>query len=383
LRNPVLTAYFTALVAAFHSVPLQHHHHHKIQELSKDMGKDNQRKTMLAVLQGETVRPPPVWLMRQAGRYLPEYQAVRARAGSFWAMCMNPDLAVEVTLQPIRRFDFDAAILFSDILVIPHALGQEVRFEEGLGPVLGSCPEISRLERDSAVWARKLEPVYEAMRGTRAKLAVDKTLIGFAGAPWTLAAYMLEGRGSPDQRAAKLAAYREPKKFATLLGELSKAVAWHLGKQLEAGADTVQIFDSWAGGLPVQAFEDFVVQPNKEVVRLLRQQFPAARIIGFPRAASESGYRRYAAETGVDAVSIDTATSLQWAIGSLPGTTAIQGNLDPIVLIAGGDALDQAVDRILQVTRDRAFIFNLGHGVLPETPTANVERLVARIRGAT
>jgi uroporphyrinogen decarboxylase len=272
--------------------------------------------------------------------------------------------------------------LFSDILVIPHALGQEVRFEEGHGPVLGPCPEFSRLARDPAIWAAKLEPVYEAMRATRARLAADKTLIGFAGAPWTLAAYMLEGRGSPDQRAAKLAAYREPEKFAALLGELSKAIAWHLGKQLEAGADTVQIFDSWAGGLPEQAFEQFVVRPNRDVVKLLRRQFPRAPVIGFPRAATESGYRRYADETGVDAVSIDTGASIRWAADSLPRATAVQGNLDPIALIAGGDALDRAIDHILDVTKNRAFIFNLGHGVLPETPVANVERSVARIRSA-
>jgi uroporphyrinogen decarboxylase len=347
------------------------------------MERQGQAKEMLAVFRGEAMRPPPVWLMRQAGRYLPEYQAVRAKVGSFWTMCMTPELAVEVTLQPIRRFDFDAAILFSDILVIPHALGQEVRFEEGHGPVLGSCPEFSRLERNPAVWETRLKPVYEAMRSTRAKLAAEKPLIGFAGAPWTLAAYMLEGKGSADQRTAKLAAYRDPQGFAALLEELAKAVAWHLGRQLEAGADVVQIFDSWAGGLPERAFEDFVVRPNKKVVTLLRERFPTARIIGFPRAATESGYRCYATETGVDAVSIDTATSMRWAAGSLPKTTVLQGNLDPIALIAGGDALDRAVDEILDCAKGRAFIFNLGHGVLPETPLGNVERLMARIRGAT
>ncbi len=337
---------------------------------------------MLAVLGGEPVHPPPIWLMRQAGRYLPEYKAVRAKAGSFWTMCMTPELAVEVTLQPIRRFGFDAAILFSDILVIPHALGQEVRFEEGHGPVLGRCPEISQLVHDPLVWEVNLEPVYAAMRSTRVNLSKEKTLIGFAGAPWTLAAYMLEGKGSTDQRAAKLAAYHDPRNFSALLEKLVEIVAWHLGKQLEAGADVVQIFDSWAGGLPERNFEDFVVQPNKKVVSLLRARFPAARVIGFPRAATETGYRRYALETGVDAVSIDTAASMRWAAEALPKGTVVQGNLDPIVLIAGGEALDRAVDDILNQTRGRAFIFNLGHGILPETPVANVERLIARIRGA-
>lgn len=345
------------------------------------MEKRDQGKTVLAVLKGELVRPPPIWLMRQAGRYLPEYQAVRAKVGSFWTMCMTPELAVEVTLQPIRRFDFDAAILFSDILVIPHALGQEVRFEEGHGPVLGPCPGITQLERDAATWEARLKPVYDAMRETKRKLAPEKALIGFAGAPWTLAAYMLEGKGSPDQRAAKLAAYREPSKFAALLDQLCQAVAWHLGKQLEAGADVVQIFDSWAGGLPERAFEDFVVEPNRRVVALLRERFPAARIIGFPRAATETGYSLYATKTGVDAVSIDTACSMAWATKALPMATAVQGNLDPIALIAGGDALARAVDGILKTTKDKPFIFNLGHGVLPETPIANVERLVRRIRG--
>jgi len=338
------------------------------------MERRDQTKSVLAVLDGEARRPPPIWLMRQAGRYLPEYQAVRRKAGSFWTMCMTPELAVEVTLQPISRFGFDAAILFSDILVIPHALGQDVRFEEGQGPVLGPFPDLPGLVRDPVRWAVKLKPVYDAMRETRAKLAPEKTLIGFAGAPWTLAAYMLEGRGSSDQRAAKLAAYHDPEKFRALLDILSEAVAWHLGQQLEAGADVVQIFDSWAGGLPEQAFEHFVVQPNARVVKLLQERIPGARIIGFPRAATETGYRRYVAETGVNAVSIDTATSIRWAADSLPKTRTIQGNLDPIVLIA---------DTILADTRGRAFIFNLGHGVLPETPLANVERLVARIRSAT
>jgi uroporphyrinogen decarboxylase len=339
--------------------------------------------SFLAVLDRKPVHPAPIWLMRQAGRYLPEYQATRKKAGSFWTMCMTPELAVEVTLQPIRRFDFDAAILFSDILVIPHALGQGVRFEDGHGPVLDAFGGVDRLVQDRSVWQEKLAPVYAAMRQMRGALAEHKALIGFAGAPWTLAAYMLEGKGSPDQRAAKLSAYRDPEGFAKLLNALADAVAWHLIRQLEAGADAVQIFDSWAGGLPTQEFADWVIAPNARVVALVRKEIPSAKIIGFPRAATQTGYEAYAAQTGVDAVSIDTAASMNWAAKALGGKVAVQGNLDPIALIAGGEALDRAVDRILDATRSVPFIFNLGHGILPETPLEHVARLIARVRGAT
>ena len=336
--------------------------------------------SLLAVLNRKLSRPAPIWLMRQAGRYLPEYQATRKQAGSFWTMCMTPDLAVEVTLQPIRRFDFDAAILFSDILVVPFALGQGVRFEDGVGPILSEFPGVKQLIRDETIWADKLAPIYEAMRRTRAALAPDKTMIGFAGAPWTLAAYMLEGKGSSDQRAAKLAAYRNPGEFTQLLEILADAVAWHLIRQFEAGADVVQIFDSWAGGLPANEFANWVVAPNKRVVAAVRQTIPNAPIIGFPRAATYTGYEAYAVQTGVNVVSVDTAVSMRWAADALSSRVALQGNLDPIALIAGGDALDQAIDRILSETAGTPFIFNLGHGVLPETPLAHVAQLVARVR---
>jgi uroporphyrinogen decarboxylase len=321
--------------------------------------------------------------MRQAGRYLPEYQAIRKKAGSFWTMCMTPDLATEVTLQPIARFDLDAAILFSDILVVPHALGQPVRFEEGIGPILDPFPGEDVVERDPGIWAQKLEPVYAAMRSTREKLVESKSLIGFAGAPWTLAAYMLQGRGSPDQRAAKLFAYQQPDRFAKLLEILADAVVFHLGRQLEMGADAVQLFDSWAGGLPDEQFAEWVITPTIKIVAGLRERYPNARIIGFPRAATQTQYDRYVTATRVDAVSIDTATSVRWAAEVLGARVAIQGNLDPIVLIAGGNALDDAIDRILGDTRSGSFIFNLGHGVLPETPVSNVTQLVERVRGAT
>ena len=320
--------------------------------------------------------------MRQAGRYLPEYQAVRAKAGSFWTMCMSPDLAVEVTLQPIRRFDFDAAILFSDILVVPFALGQEVRFEEGHGPVLGEFAGVERAVRDAGVWAERLASVYQAMRETRATLAPEKALIGFAGAPWTLAAYMLEGKGSPDQRKAKLAAYRDPKRFSALVDLLVDAVSAHLIRQFEAGCDVVQIFDSWAGGLPERSFEQWVIEPNARIVALVRQRVPGARIIGFPRAATETGYRVYAEQTKVDGLSIDTAASMRWAAKTFGGKVALQGNLDPIALIAGGDALDRAIDEIFSAGASIPLIFNLGHGVLPETPLEHVARLVKRVRDA-
>ena len=345
------------------------------------MDESKNQSLLLTVLERKAVRPPPIWLMRQAGRYLPEYQATRKKAGSFWTMCMTPELAVEVTLQPIRRFDFDAAIIFSDILVVPHALGQGVRFEDGHGPVLDPFGGVQQLVRDQQEWRTRLNPVYQAITATRAALPVGKALIGFAGAPWTLAAYMLEGKGSPDQRAAKLAAYREPETFAKLIDILVEAVAWHLLQQFEAGADVVQIFDSWAGGLPETAFNKWVTQPNRRVVEIVRKSKPKAKIIGFPRAATETGYLGYARSTGVDALSVDTAASMHWAAANLGQHVALQGNLDPIALIAGGSALDRAVDEILAATEGKPFIFNLGHGILPETPPENVARLVARIRG--
>ena len=296
---------------------------------------------------------------------------------------MTPELATKVTLQPIERFDFDAAILFSDILVIPHALGQPVRFEDGIGPILERFPGEDVVERNPEVWEQRLEPVYTAMRATRGKLVESKSLIGFAGAPWTLAAYMLQGRGSPDQRAAKLFAYQEPDRFAKLLEILADAVVFHLTRQLDVGADTVQLFDSWAAGLPDEEFSDWVITPTIRIVAGVRERHPNARIIGFPRAATQTQYDRYVAATRVSGVSIDTATSIGWAAEVLGPRVAIQGNLDPIALIAGGNALDTAVDRILRETRSSSFIFNLGHGVLPETPVGNVTRVVERVRGAT
>ncbi|HEX5281472.1 MAG TPA: uroporphyrinogen decarboxylase [Micropepsaceae bacterium] len=339
-------------------------------------------RALVSVLEGTQVWPPPIWLMRQAGRYLPEYRELRKSAGSFWKMCMSPDLATEITLQPIRRFDFDAAIIFSDILVIPYALGQPVRFEEGVGPILDRYPGLERLGTDSGVWKQRLSPVYQTLEQTRKALTVDKALIGFAGAPWTLAAYMLEGRGSPDQRAAKLFGYSDSQEFSRLLYRLADAVASHLVWQLEHGADAVQLFDSWAGGLPDHEFAEWVIGPTREIVAAVRDAVPDARIIGFPRAVTQSQYRLYASETGVNCIGIDTATSLSWAISQFGMNIAVQGNLDPIALIAGGEALDRAIEKILGVARGHSVIFNLGHGVLPETPVDHVARVVERVRGS-
>ena len=344
------------------------------------MKKDGANR-LISVLEGNAVAPPPIWLMRQAGRYLPEYRALRAKAGSFWAMSMNPEMAAEITLQPVRRFGMDAAILFSDILVVPFALGGEVRFEEGIGPVLTRYADIARVERDPSVWAAKLAPVYDTLRLLRMQVPAGTALLGFAGAPWTLATYLAEGGSSKDQGAAKLWGYRDPDSFRALLDLLADCVAVHLIRQLEAGAEAVQIFDSWASGLPEPAFEDWVIRPTVRVVSAVRAVMPDAKIIGFPRAATLAGYERFAAETGVNALSLDTAVPMGWAARTLGGKLALQGNLDPLVLVAGGAAQDRAADHILEAMDGVPFIFNLGHGVVPETPPEHVARLVARVRG--
>ncbi|HEY0267521.1 MAG TPA: uroporphyrinogen decarboxylase [Rhizomicrobium sp.] len=331
------------------------------------------------VLEGRVEKTPPVWLMRQAGRYLPEYRKLRAEAGSFWAMALTPHYAAEVTLQPIRRFGFDAAILFSDILTVPEALGQKVTFTEGEGPSLTPVTSTGGFNEDRKSWAAYFEPVYEALRLTRAGLADETTLLGFAGAPWTLATYLAAGAGGDEQKAAKLWAYRDPQGFGQLLDILAACVAFHLIRQLDAGADAVQIFDSWASGLPPALFERAVIAPTRKIVDAVRAARPGAKIIGFPRAATLAGYDAYVKATGVDAVSLDTAAPMDWAAGTL--SCALQGNLDPIALIAGGAALDRAVDEILEAMAGKPHIFNLGHGILPETPLAHVEQLLKRIRG--
>ncbi|HVZ68009.1 MAG TPA: uroporphyrinogen decarboxylase [Rhizomicrobium sp.] len=342
-----------------------------------------EEKKILSVLKGDAVWPPPVWLMRQAGRYLPEYRELRAKAGSFLAMAMNPEIATEITLQPVRRYGFDAAILFSDILTVPMALGFDVVFDEGKGPrvVLGDKEEGKGLEIRPKKWAGTFEPVYEAVRQVRSKLDGRTALLGFAGGPWTLATYMVKGAGSEDQRAAKLWGYRDPEGFAKFLAVIGECVAFHLVRQIEAGAEAVQIFDSWAGSLTAETFEQWVVVPAKRIVQRIRETYPDVPVIGFPRATSLPGYERYAKETGVTAISVDSGAPIDWAAG-FAKSVAVQGNLDPVALIAGGSALAEATDRILETMRGKPFIFNLGHGVLPPTPVEHVAELVNRIRTA-
>ncbi len=340
------------------------------------------KKSVLRVLDGESVWPPPLWLMRQAGRYLPEYRALRGKAGSFWTMCMDPALATEITLQPIRRFGFDAAIIFSDILTVPFALGREVTFTDGEGPSLAPIDSTGGLVLTPEIWSERLSPAYRTLERVRSALPPETALLGFAGAPWTLASYMAAGRGGDEQRAAKLWGYRDPTGLQRLLDILGDCVASHLIAQLDAGADSVQIFDSWASGLTADAFDNWVIAPTKRVVDKVRAARPDARIIGFPRATTLQGYERYAAETGVNAVSIDTAAPVDWAARNLASKVAVQGNLDPIALVAGGAALDSAVDRIVDAMRGKRFIFNLGHGMVPETPLEHVAALVARVKAA-
>jgi uroporphyrinogen decarboxylase len=336
-------------------------------------------RKLVRVLEGSTEKVPPVWLMRQAGRYLPEYRKLRVEAGSFWAMALTPQYAAEVTLQPIRRFGFDAAILFSDILTVPEALGQKVTFTEGEGPSLMPVTSAKGFDQDHGHWTSYFAPVYEALQLTREGLGPETSLLGFAGAPWTLATYLAAGAGGDEQKAAKLWAYRDPQGFGYLLDILGECVAFHLIRQLDAGADAVQIFDSWASGLPMPLFEQVVIEPTKKIVRAVRAARPGARIIGFPRAATLAGYEIYVQATGVDTVSLDTSAPMRWAAENLG--CALQGNLDPVALIAGGAALDRAVDDILEAMAGKAHIFNLGHGILPETPIAHVEQLLKRIRG--
>ena len=334
-------------------------------------------KRLVSVLDGQAVSPPPVWLMRQAGRYLPEYRALRAKAGSFWTMCNDPVMATEITLQPIRRFGFDAAVIFSDILTVPFALGRTVKFEENIGPTLDAVTSAEGLERDPAIWQQKLSAAYETLRRTRVALPAETSLLGFAGAPWTLATYMAAGRGGDEQKAAKLWGYRDPKSFGALLDVLGDCVAAHLIAQIDAGADAVQIFDSWASGLPADMFERWVIAPTKRIVKIVRAAKPDAKIIGFPRAATLQGYEFYADETGVDGISVDTSAPQDWMADlDMP----IQGNLDPLLLLTGGSVMEDAVDTLVDAMRGKPFIFNLGHGVLKETPPEHVAALVARIR---
>lgn len=337
-------------------------------------------KTVLRVLAGEAVWPPPVWLMRQAGRYLPEYRAIRAQAGDFVTLCTTPHLAAEVTLQPLRRFGMDAAILFSDILLIPWALGQPLRFAEGEGPLLEPIRDAAGLAalRPNGLLDR-LAPVLETVARVRAEVG-EATLIGFAGAPWTVACYMVEGAGSKEFAVVRTLAYREPSLFAALIDCLVEATTAFLCAQIDAGAETVMLFDSWAGLLPPSGFHTHVIEPTASIVRRVRGRYPIVPIIGFPRLAG-TRVAEYVALTGVDAVGIDTqADAAHWSAAL--GRTPVQGNLDPIALLAGGPAQRTATEAVLDAARGRPWIFNLGHGILPATPPEHVADLLATVRAA-
>ena len=338
-------------------------------------------KPILDVLDHQVRRPPPIWLMRQAGRYLPEYRAVREKAGDFLKLCFTPELAAEVTLQPVRRFGFDAAILFSDILVIPYALGQPVRYSVGEGPQLDAIKDRAALARlKTEVDQGTLAPVYETIRLVRQSLAAPVALLGFCGAPWTVASYMIAGQGTSDQAPARLFAYEDPDGFAALVDILVDASAGYLIRQLQAGAEAVQIFDTWAGVLPAEEFRRWCIEPTQRIVAKVRAVVPEAKIIGFPRGVG-AGLLRYVEQVPVDAVGLDWMVDRSFARDQIQWRMPVQGNLDPLVLVAGGAALDRAVDAVLEAFSERPFIFNLGHGILPQTPIAHVERMLARVRG--
>lgn len=339
-------------------------------------------RRFLAPLAGTPTSPPPIWLMRQAGRYLPEYRATRARAGSFLQLCYNPALAAEVTLQPIRRYGFDAAILFSDILVVPDALGQQVRFVEGEGPRLDPIRDEAGLKQlDVAHTRDKFAIVHEIVARLRQDLPGETALIGFCGAPWTVATYMVGGEGSSDQAAARLMAYRSPETFRRLIGLLTEVSIEYLSGQVKAGADVLQIFDSWAGSLPDNEFARWVIDPTRSIVEALKARHPGVPIIGFPRGAGAST-AEFVTATAVDGVSCDTAMPLCAVRELAELDVTVQGNLDPLLLAAGGSAMEERVKEILAAMKGRRHIFNLGHGIIPETPPENVARLVELVRAA-
>jgi uroporphyrinogen decarboxylase len=332
-------------------------------------------KPLLYVLADKAVSLTPWWLMRQAGRYLPEYREIRSRASDFVELCLTPALTTELTLQPVRRYGMDAAILFSDILMLPYALGQRLSFRDGEGPVLDPISDnsgVARLERTAAV--QRLEPVLEAVRRVRDGLGPQTALIGFAGAPWTVATYMVEGGASRDFRRVKSWAYSDPQGFAALIEILTETTIELLSAQISAGAEIVQLFDSWAGVLPETAFARWVIAPTKGIVTALKSRHPGCPIIGFPRGAGLL-YERYAAETGVDAVGLDTTVPAGFACARLRPLAIVQGNLDPVLLLSGGAALESAIREMRRAFAGGPWVFNLGHGVLPETPTENVAML--------
>jgi uroporphyrinogen decarboxylase len=348
----------------------------------EQLAEEPAEKRFLRALRGEPVWPPPVWLMRQAGRYLPEYRATRAAAGDFLELCLTPELAVEVTLQPIRRFGFDAAILFSDILVVPLGLGQKVWFEEGVGPrlePLAASAEVARLEPGRL--RERLAPVFETLRGLRTALPAETALIGFAGAPWTVASYMIEGGSSRDFQKGRAWAYGDPEGFQALIDLLVEATVDYLLAQVEAGAEALQLFDSWAGIWPDDAFRRWCLNPAARIVAAVKAVHPDIPVILFPRGAGVL-YREVAERCGAQALSLDTTVPLDWARRELQSRLCVQGNLDPVALIVGGEALDRQARRILEAFQGGPFVFNLGHGIDKTTPPEHVERLMALLRRA-
>ncbi|MEN3972568.1 uroporphyrinogen decarboxylase [Sphingomicrobium sp. XHP0235] len=340
---------------------------------------EGSNRPLLSVLRGERIDPVPAWMMRQAGRYLPEYRELRAEKGGFLDMAYDPEAATEITLQPLRRFAFDAAILFSDILIVPHALGQDLTFIAGEGPRLSPPLTDARLE-DFTPAPEHFDPIYETVRRVRAALDDDKTLLGFAGSPWTVATYMVAGQGSKDQAAARKMAYGEPDRFGALIQAIIDSTITYLCGQIEAGADAVQLFDSWAGSLSPQQFDRWVIAPNAAIVKGVKARHPETPIIGFPKGAGDK-LPKYARKTGVDAVGVDETVTPEWAHEVLPAGMPVQGNLDPMLLIGGGEPLLEAVDRILAAFKDRPHIFNLGHGIDKTTPIPHVEAMIARVKG--
>jgi uroporphyrinogen decarboxylase len=338
-------------------------------------------KPLLRALRGETLATPPVWMMRQAGRYLPEYRATRERAGSFLDLCYTPELATEVTLQPIRRYGFDAAILFADILLVPQALGADLNFVQGEGPRLSTvtcAADLVRLRPADAVH-ETLSPVYDTVARLREELPAEVTLIGFAGAPWTVATYMIAGRGTPDQAPARRLLYGDPATFDALIERITEATIRYLSAQIEAGAEVVKLFDSWAGALPGPWFRRYAIEPAARIISALRAAHPDVPVIGFPRGAG-AGYLAFAEEGGAQAVALDTSVDPAWAAEALQPRLCVQGNLDPLLLVEGGVALERETSRIVRAFGRGPHIFNLGHGITPEASPDHVARMLEVIR---
>jgi uroporphyrinogen decarboxylase len=338
------------------------------------------KSDLLAVLRGERRDPAPMWMMRQAGRYLPEYRQLRADKGSFLDLVYDSDAAAEVTLQPLERFPrLDAAILFSDILIIPFAIGQNLTFVAGEGPRLTPPLVDSALDRLTPFPAR-LHPIYDTVAKVKARLDPAKALIGFAGSPWTVATYMVAGQGSRDQSETRRFAYADPGAFGAIVDRIEQMTVAYLSAQIDAGADAVQLFDSWAGSLSPRQFEQWVIAPTARIVAALKVRHPEVPVIGFPKGAGGK-LAAYARETAVDALGLDETVDPAWAVEQLPEDLVVQGNLDPLALLAGGDAMSAAVRRILDALAGRPHIFNLGHGILQDTPIAQVEQLIALVKG--